>query len=81
MTQFTHMAIKVANEQEFNAVAEKLRGMGYEADADPFFCKWQDDSAQYDPHVLTYLDGEFAFHSHKGNAKRTRYTYEKFMQL
>jgi len=81
MTQFTYMAIKVADEDQFNQVAEKLRGMGHEVDDDPEYGSWHDDAALYDTHVLTHMDGEFGLYSYKGLVKRTRYTYEQFMQL
>ena len=75
------MAIKVADEDQFNQVAEKLRGMGYYADGRPQFGTWEHKIAREDVHVLTYKDGEFALHSHEGDFDRTRYTYEQFMQL
>jgi hypothetical protein len=81
MTQFTYMAIKVADEQEFNQVAEKLRGMGYRADADPEYGSWQEYITQHDPHVLTHEGGKFGLYNHDGNGNPARYTYEQFMKL
>jgi hypothetical protein len=81
MTQFTYMAIKVADEDQFNQVAEKLRGMGYEAQKDPFLGGWRECVLDWNPHVLTYRHGKFSLYSHEGNADRTRYTYEQFMKL
>jgi hypothetical protein len=81
MTQFTYMAIKVADEDQFNQVAEKLRGMGYEAHKIPEWGAWHKDANDWDAHVLTYRYGEFELHNHDGNDNPTRYTYEQFMKL
>ena len=82
MTQFTYMAIKVANEFQFNQVAERLRGMGYYEDADPTFSEWHHDvfECNFDYHILTYKDGEFSIHHHKGGDYRTYFSFEQFMQ-
>lgn len=77
MTQFTYMAIKVANEQEFDQVAEKLLGMGYVADANPKWHTWNDQKT----HVITYHNGEFGFYEHSGFNIPTRYTFTQFMEL
>jgi hypothetical protein len=77
MTQFTYMAIKVADEDQFNQVAEKLRGQGYRADSEPRFGIWRDQKT----HVITYDDGEFGLYKHEGSGSPTRYTYEQFMKL
>jgi hypothetical protein len=81
MTQFTYMAIKVADEDQFNQVAEKLRGMGYEADKNPAWGAWHKDANDWSAHVLAYRHGRFELHSHCGVSCDTRYTYEQFMQL
>jgi hypothetical protein len=80
MTQFTYMAIKVADEDQFNQVAEKLRGMGYKADKDPYFGTWKRKFASENFHVFAYTTGEYGIYGHKGGAS-TRYTFEQFMQL
>jgi hypothetical protein len=79
MTQFTYMAIKVADEQEFNTVAEKLWGMGYYTRHTYEFRRWREDKT----HVLTYNDGDFGLYIHcaEHDPDYTRYTYEQFMQL
>jgi hypothetical protein len=76
---FTYMVIKVADENEFNQVAEKLRGMGYEAIRDSEYSVWSDKKT----HILTYKDGDFGIYRHyaMGDPDYTRYTYEQFMQL
>ena len=76
MTQFTYMAIKVADEQEFNQVAEKLRGMGYYANPDPFYSTW----SKRKEFVIATSFG-FGLYSHSGTANPTRYTFNEFMQL
>ena len=83
MTQFKRMAIKVANEFQFNQVADKLRGMGYIADADPPFSEWHHDvfECNFYYHILTYKDGEFSISPHKGGDYRIYFTYEQFMQI
>jgi len=81
MTQFTYMAIKVADEFQFNQVAKKLRGQGYEADADPKLGTWKRKFASENFHVITYRDGLFEVHSHEGIGDLTRYTYKQFMKL
>jgi hypothetical protein len=81
MTQFTYMAIKVADEQEFNQVAEKLRGMGYYANPDPKWGMWGRKELDKNFHVLAHTSGRFSIHNHDGNSNPTRYTYEQFMKL
>ena len=81
MTQFTYMAIKVADEDQFNQVAEKLRGMGYEADKDRQFGTWEYKLAGRNFHVLTEEGGWFSIHNHDGNSNPTRYTFNEFMKL
>jgi len=80
MTQFTYLAIKVADEDQFNQVAEKLRGMGYEADGNRRFATWEHKLVDDDFYVITYSDGVFQIHNHEGSAS-IRYTYEEFMKL
>jgi hypothetical protein len=77
MTQFTYMAIKVADEDQFNQVAEKLRGMGYRADKDPFYSTWSKGKKFV---IATSYFG-FGLYSHSGTSNPTRYTYEQFMKL
>jgi hypothetical protein len=77
MTQFTYMAIKVADEDQFNQVAEKLREQGYEADGNPFYSTWSIGRT----HVITYENGKFSLHPHSGTTPRIRYTFEQFMKL
>jgi hypothetical protein len=81
MTQFTYMAIKVADEDQFNQVAEKLRGMGYYANSAPKWGTWARKVADENFYVLAHGSGRFSIHSHDGTNNPTRYTYEQFMKL
>jgi hypothetical protein len=82
MTQFTYIAIKVADEDQFNQVAEKLRGMGYYANPASKWGAWERKVADKNFHVLAHESGRFSIHSHNGgDFNPARYTYEQFMKL
>jgi hypothetical protein len=74
-----YMAIKIADENEFNQVAKVLKGLGYIPSPEPEWGSWEDKGAQDNFHVITYLDRTFDIHSHKGSGNQF-YTFSEFIE-
>jgi hypothetical protein len=77
MTKFTNITVKIADEREFNDVAEVLRGMNYTPYEDAHFSDWSLKYAKGNYHILGEEDGTYVIYEHNHN--REVMSYHEFM--
>jgi hypothetical protein len=78
MTQLEKLSVKIADEEQYNAVTEVLRSMGYKPNGNPIFSTWVRKYVTKNYHVLASEDC-YAIHNHNGGDKYAHYTVDEFL--
>ena len=78
MTQLKKLSVKIADEDQYNAVTEVLRSMRYKPNGNPIFSNWVRKYVTKNYHVLASEDC-YAIHNHDGGELYTQYTVDEFL--
>jgi hypothetical protein len=78
MAELQKISVKIADEEQYNAVTEALRSMGYKADPNPRWSDWKFRDSAADLFVLTTKDG-YGIYVHSGGDGYTQYTVDEFL--
>jgi hypothetical protein len=78
MEQLQKLSVKIADEEQYNAVTEVMRSMGYEPDPVPMWSDFNQRWSTGDLRVLTTEDG-YGIYSIDAGDEFTRYTYDEFI--
>jgi hypothetical protein len=78
MEQLQKLSVKIADEEQYNAVTEVMRSIGYKADPVPMWSDFNQRWSTGDLRVLTTEDG-YGIYSVDAGDEFTRYTYDEFM--
>jgi predicted phage tail protein len=73
------ISIKVANEDEYNAVRGVLDANGCLPQPVPRWSDWGKKEAHGNYHVICVGSGEYGIYTHSGCNGETRYTFTEFM--
>jgi hypothetical protein len=76
--ELKRLSVKIADEEQYNAVTEVMRSMGYKPDPVPMWSDFNQRWSTGDLRVLTTEDGYGIFSVDAGD-EFTRYTYDEFM--